>query len=110
MIVISDNDSMIDETKIISVISTGYRSIEITLDNGHDFHRLEFSYGSEQTKNRYLNKIKTVLEAKDSLLKYEEVHRYDCNKDNASVYIDSKLKYDELLDGEIVILKRRKIY
>ena len=61
MIVISDNDSMIDETKIISVISTGYRSIEITLDNGHDFHRLEFSYGSEQTKNRYLEKLREKL-------------------------------------------------
>lgn len=110
MIVISDNGSLIDENKILSIIQHDSRSIEIVLDNGHEFYKLNMYYPDERTKNRYLNKIKTVLEIKDSLLKYEEAYRYDCNKDNVSIYIDSKLKHDELLDGEILILKRRNIY
>ena len=80
MIVISDNGSLIDENKILSIIQhDDSRSIEIVLDNGHEFYKLNMYYPDERTKNRYLDKIKTVLEIKDSLLKYEEVNRYDCD-------------------------------
>lgn len=61
MIIIKDNNSMIDETKIISVVSTGCQSIKIIFDNGHNFHALEFFYDSKKDKDRYLEKLRKKL-------------------------------------------------
>lgn len=61
MIVISDNGSLIDENKILSIIQHDSRSIEIVLDNGHEFYKLNMYYPDEKTKNRYLEKLREKL-------------------------------------------------